>query len=155
MIGPERRSQFFPVWLPERPGRRQPSIRHRPRLNPMVGATVMAVLLTLPAVLYVSQRAHRAEAGYTILRLQKELEGLRAEHERLSRQEVALKSLQRIERIATTKLKMAPPRLRQLTAITVGPAMAKAVEPPARRGVLRQLSSWFGRSEAEARERVR
>jgi cell division protein FtsL len=155
MIVPDRRSRLYPVWLPDRPARGQAANARRMRLHPMVGATVMAVLLTLPAVLYVSVRAYRAEAGYTILRLQSDLAHLRAEHARLTLQVAALKSPQRIERIATTELGMAPPRRHQLAAITVGPAIARGTEPAEPRGVMHTLASWLWRSEAEARERLR
>jgi hypothetical protein len=116
---------------------------------------VMAVLLTLPALFVVSQRAHRAETGYSILRLQRDLAYLRAENARLLSRATALKSPQRIERYATTELGMVPPRLPQLAAVTVGPAVAATDAPTRRRGTLRLLSDWFGRSEAEAREPVR
>lgn len=155
MIAAEQRSHVYPVWLPERSTRGQPVVRRRPRLHPMVGATVMAVLLTLPVLLYVSQRAYQAEAGYTILRQQRQLTQLRAEHARLLLQTAALKSPQRIEHYATTELGMAPPRQRQLATITVGPAIAHVEAPAERRGILRTLVAWFGRSEAEARERPR
>lgn len=155
MIAPDRRSRLYPVWLPERPPSGQPVGRRRPHLHPMVGATVMAVLLTLPAVLYVSVRAYRAEAGYTILRLQRDLAHLRAENARLTLRVAALKSPQRIEHFAAAELGMAPPRQRQLATITVGPAVAQVVGPAEQRSVLRTLASWFGRSEAEARERPR
>jgi cell division protein FtsL len=121
----------------------------------MAGATVMAVLLTLPLLLYVSQRAQRAEAGYAILQLQAELTPLRAEHARLLVRVSALKSPQRIEHYATTELGMAPPRQRQLATITVGPTIAQVEVPAQPRGILSQLASWFGRGEAEARERPR
>jgi len=155
MISGERRSRVYPVWLPDRTARGQPVVRRRPRLSPMVGATVMAVLLTLPPLLYVAQRAQWAEAGYAILRLERELMQLRAENARLLVQASALKSPQRIEYYATTELGMAPPRQRQLATITVGPVVAQVEVPAERPGVLRQLASWFGRSEAEARERPR
>jgi cell division protein FtsL len=121
----------------------------------MVGAMVMAVLLTLPAVLYVSVRAYRAEAGYTILRLQNRVTRLRAENARLALRVAALRSPQRIEHYATTELGMAPPRQRQLATITIGPAIAQVVKPSGQRRFWYQLASWFGRSEAEARERPR
>jgi cell division protein FtsL len=121
----------------------------------MVGATVMAVLLTLPAVLYVYARTYRAEAGYAILKLQGDLAQLRAENARLALRVAALKSPQRIERYAANELGMVPPHQRQLATITVGPAIAHVAEPAERRGVLRQFAAWFGRSVAEAREHPR
>lgn len=155
MIAAQRRSRLYPVWLPEGPRHGRPVTRRRSRVNPLVGATVMALLLTLPAVLYVSVRADRAEAGYKILALQRDVARLRAEHARLSLQVAALKSPQRIESIASKELGMAPPRQRQLAAITVGPAIARVPAPPEARSPLRVLAEWFGRSEAEARERTR
>ncbi|MDQ7857552.1 MAG: cell division protein FtsL [Armatimonadota bacterium] len=155
MIAPRPRARFYPVWLPDGAARRQPVVRRRPRLHPMVGATVMAVLLTLPAVLYVSVRAYSAEAGYTILRLQHDLARLRAEHARLSLQVAALKAPQRIERYATKELGMAPPRQSQLATITVGPSIARVEVPAGGGGVFRTVVGWFGGGEAEARERPR
>jgi cell division protein FtsL len=155
MIAPERRPQLFPVWMPARPAPAGSAVRRRPRLSPMVGATVIAVLLTLPAVSYVSVGASRTEAGYAILHLQRRLAQSRAENARLTLQVAALRSPQRIERYATTELGMAPPRHHQLAAITVGPTTAQAPVPVEQRTFWRQLASWLGRSEAEARERPR
>jgi cell division protein FtsL len=155
MIAPQRRTHLFPVWLPDRTNRGQPVMRRRLRVHPMVGVTVVAVLLTLPAVLYVSARAYRPEAGYAILRLQGERARLRAENARLTLRAAALKSPQRIEHYASTELGMAPPRQRQLATITVGPAIAQVAAPIEVPSVWHTLASWFGRSEAEARERPR
>lgn len=155
MLAAQRRARVYPVWLPEASLRGRPVVRRRPRVHPTAGVMVMAVLLTLPALLYVAQRAHRAEAGYTILGLQREVQQLRAEQARLLMHASSLKSPQRIEYVATTELGMVPPRQRQLAAITIGPAIAR-VEPPApSRGALQTLASWLGRGEAEARERAR
>jgi cell division protein FtsL len=155
MIAPDRRAQLFPVRLPDRTNRGRPMVRRRPRVHPMAGATVMAVLLTLLAANFVSVRARGAEAGYSIRRLESKVARARSEHARLSLRVAALRSPQRIEHYATTELEMAPPRQRQLATITVGPAIAKVEAPAASRSVWRTLASWFGRSEAEARERPR
>jgi cell division protein FtsL len=112
------------------------------------------VIITIPALLYVAQRANRAEAGYTILRLQREVKDLRTEQSRLLMQAAALKSPRRIEHIATTRLGMVPPRQRQLAALPIGPAVARLAPSDSRGSVMRALTSWLGRSEAEARERV-
>lgn len=155
MIAPQRRARLYPVWLPDGTERGQPRVRRRRRAAPMVGATVMALLLTLPAVGYVAMRTYRPVAGYKILRLQQDITRLRAQNARLSLQVAALKSPQRIERFATTELGMAPPRQHQLAAITVGPTIARTEPPPRPRSPWRVLAAWFGRSEAEARERTR
>jgi cell division protein FtsL len=112
------------------------------------------IIITVPSLLYVAQLAHRAEAGYTILRLQREVTDLRAEQARLLARVATLKSPSRIEQIATTQLGMVPPRQRQLAAIPGGPAIAQVAPSESRGGVIRTLTSWLGRSEAQARERV-
>lgn len=157
MIAAERRTRAYPVWLPQRAPSREPKLkaRRRARLHPMAGATVLAVLLTMPLLLYVAQRTHRAEAGYSILRLQRDLTMLRAENARLVSISLALKSPQRIEQYAVSELGMVPPRQHQLAAITVGPAVAQVQVPTERRGMSGLLAAWFGRNEAEARERSR
>ncbi len=155
MIAAERRARAYPVWLPQGAPAREPKVRRRARLHPMAGATVVAVLLTLPLLLYVSQLAHRSEAGYSIRRLQSELHMLRAENARLVSLSLALKSPQRIEQYAQSELGMVPPRQRQLAAITVGPAVAQAQVPTERRGNRGLLTAFFGGNEAEARERSR
>ncbi len=155
MIAAERRDRVYPVWLPDRFARAPALPRRRPRRSPIAGVMVMAVLLTLPALFYVSQRANRAETGYSILRLQRELTQLRGENARLLSLTSSLKSPQRIERYATQELGMTPPRLPQLAAITVGPAIARVEAPAERGGVLRLIGTWLGRNEAEAREHIR
>jgi len=149
-------ARVYPVWIPDRPVRRGRARRRR--LSPVAGAMVMAVLCTLPALFLVAQRAQRAETGYAILRLQREVAQLRAEQARLVATVSALRAPQRIEQIATTELGMVPPRQPQLAAITVGPATARAQAPaetPAASGMLRRLVGILGDHEAEARERRR
>jgi len=117
-------------------------------------AAAVIVIITIPALLYVAQGANRAEAGYTILRLQREVKDLRAEQARLLMQTAALRSPRRIEHIATTQLGMVPPRQRQLAAVPVGPTVARLEPSDSGGSVMRAFTSWLGRSEAEARERV-
>jgi len=148
-----RREHVYPVWLPDRSAVPSAPSRRR-RRSPIAGVMVVAVFITLPALFYVAQRAHRAETGYTILRLQRDVVQLRADNARLLSLASALKSPQRIERYATHELGMTPPRLPQLAAITVRPAVAR-VEEPERRGVLSVIGVWLGRNEAEASERVK
>ena len=116
----------------------------------MAAAMVVAALAILPALLYVYQRTEAAATGYSILRLQRELAGLESEHARLQATVSALRSPQRIERIATTELGMAPPRQRQLAAITTAPAVATSPAPP--RSLAQRLGAWLGFGEAQAHE---
>ncbi len=148
-----RRARLYPVRLPDRSAPAPTPVRRRPR-SPIAGVMVVAVFLTLPALFYVAQRAHRAETGYSILRLQRDVAQLRADNARLLSLASALKSPQRIERYATHELGMTPPRLPRLAAITVRPAVARVEVPAERRGLLRTIGAWLGRSEAEASERV-
>jgi len=153
MIAERRRERLYPVFLPDRSAHASAPSRRR-RRSPIAGVMVVAVLFFLPALLYVAQRAHRAETGYTILRLQGDVAQLRADHARLLSKATALKSPYRIEHYATSKLGMAPPRQPQLAAITVKPAIARVAVPAERFSVLRVIGAWLGRSEAEASERV-
>jgi cell division protein FtsL len=149
-----RQARVYPVWLPGGTPRRRPAARGRARIPATAWAAAAIVIITVPALLYVAQLAHRAEAGYTILRLQRDVRELRADQARLLMQVAALKSPRRIEQIATTQLGMVAPGQRQLAAIPVEPAAAPVEPSTARRGVIRTLTAWLGRSEAEARERV-
>ena len=147
-------ARLYPVWLPGGSPRGRPA-RRRVRIPASALAAAAILVITVPSLLYVAQLAHRAEAGYTILRLQREVKDLRAEQARLVMHVAALKSPRRIEHIATTQLGMVPPRQRQLAALPLGPVVVARMEPSESRGsVIRTLKSWLGRSEAEARERV-
>ncbi len=148
-----RRARLYPVWLPDRFTAPSVPVRRR-RRSPIAGVMVVAVVLILPALFYVAQRANRAETGYTILRLQRDVARLRADNARLQSIASTLKSPQRIERYATHELGMTPPRRPQLAAITIRPAIVRAEVPAERRGLLSAIGAWLGRSEAEASERA-
>ncbi|MGQ0549577.1 MAG: hypothetical protein ACT4PY_07930 [Armatimonadota bacterium] len=154
MIAAGRRARVYPVWLPDRTAPAPVPVRRR-RRSPIAGVMVVAVFLTLPALFYVAQRAHRAETGYTILRLQRDVAQLRADNARLLSLAATLKSPQRIEHYATHELGMTPPRLPRLAAITIRPAIAHVEVPAERRGALSVIGAWLGRNEAEASEPVR
>jgi len=150
MIALDRRTHAYPVVMPDRRLRERPTPRRRFRRNPMAAAMVVAALAILPALLYVYQRTEAAATGYSILRLQRELAGLESEYARLQATVSALRSPQRIERIATSELGMAPPRQRQLAAITTAPAVAASPAPP--RSLAQRLGAWLGFGEAQAHE---
>src|SRR3989304_3021636 len=107
MIALDRRTHAYPVVMPDRRLRGPP-----------------------PPRLYGSQRTEAAAPGYSTLRPHRELAGLESEYARLQATVSALRSPQRIERIATSELGMAPPRQRQLAAITTAPAGAASPPPP-------------------------
>ena len=149
MIAFDRRKSAYPIVMPDRRLRDRPTPRRRFRRNPMAAAMVVAALAILPALVYVYQRTEAAATGYTILRLQRELAHLESEYARLHATVSALKSPQRIERIATSELGMVPPRQRQLAAITTAPAVAEA---PAPLSLVQRLGAWLGFGEAQAHE---
>ena len=150
MMAAQRRARIYPVVMPDRRLRERPTPRRRFRRHPMAVAMVVAALAILPALLYVHQRTEAAATGYTILRLQRELARLESEHARLQATVSALRSPQRIERIAMTELGMVPPRQRQLAAITTAPAVVASPAPP--RSLAERLGAWLGLGEAQARE---
>lgn len=151
MIAIDRRTQSYPVVMPDRRLRDRPTPRRRVRRSPMAAAMVVAALAILPALLYVFQRTEAAKTGYTILHLQREFALLQSEHARLHATVSSLRSPQRIERIATSELGMVPPRQHQLAAITMAPAVAAAL-PPAAPSLLQRIGAWLGLGEAQAHE---
>jgi len=111
--------------------------------------------MVLPAVVYVSQRAHAARTGYAILQLRQEVAQLRAENARLQSTAMSLKSLDRVERIATTELGLRRPGTGQLTAIARAPLpLARQASEPTS-SFWTRVSAWLGWSEAEAHEPAR
>ncbi len=150
MLAVQPRTRTYPVLLPEHAEEPSPR-RRRPRRNVIARALAVAALVVLPAVFYVSQRAQAARTGYLILQLRHEIDTLQGENARLLATATALKSLDRIERIATKELGMRPPGPGQVAAVTV-PAIATTVRPVEARSLWDRLGAWFGRREAEARE---
>ncbi len=124
----------------------------RARRSPVVRALAIAVVMVLPGVAYVSQRTQAAKTGYEILQLRHEVGALQSENARLLATATALKSLDRIERIATKNLGMGRPRQPQLATITVAPMVASSAHAMQARSVWDRLAAWLGRSEAEAHE---
>lgn len=140
------RLRSFPVVHPER-------VVHRRvvRRRSLVRAVAVTALIMLPAVLLVSQRTHAAKTGYAILTLRQEIEALQADNARLLATVTALKSPDRIERIATSELGMVTPRQQQLATLTITSVAAQ--EAP-RQSLWDRFGSWL-RSEAEASESPR
>lgn len=156
-VAPKRKT--YPVLLPER-SRPLPVSRRRPapfgagrraRRSPVVKALVVAAVLVIPAIAYISQRTEAARSGYAILRLRQEIAALQADNARLLVTATALKSPERIERIATKQLGMVPPRQQQLAAFTLPPQAMASPRAPAP-SVWARLKAWLVRSEAEAHE---
>lgn len=130
MLAIAARSRTYPVLLPA-PGagvRITRRARRRLRVSPLMRALLAAVLVVVSAVAYVSQSTAAARTGYTILTLQQDIERLQVENARLVVSVTALKSPDRIARVALGELGMVTPRPQQLAALTL-PALAAAAAP--------------------------
>ncbi len=148
-LGP--RSRTYPVLLPDRPQAEREPARRRSRRRPLLSIVAVAVIAVLPAVTLVSQRTEAARTGYVILGLRQQVEVLAAENARLLATTSALRTPDRIERIATRDLGMVTPRPQQVAALPVaGPTPAAADVPSPT--VWDRLAAWFVRSEAAAGE---
>jgi cell division protein FtsL len=118
--------KVYPVLLPDGPaGDRfpRPAARRR-RLAPATRMLVVVVCLVVPAIAYVHQSALTARTGYVILSLRQDITALQSERARLVAEVMALRSPQRIERIAAHALGMAPPTGSQFASLTIPQTMA-------------------------------
>ena len=153
MLAVVARTRIFPVLLPE-PGARERGSRagrRRARFTPLTRALVAALLVVVPAIAYVSQSTATARTGYAILTLREEVTSLQAENARLVVGVSALKSPERIERIAVA-LGMLRPSPAQMAALTV-PSPAVAVPAVARPTVWQRVGALLLGHEAAASER--
>lgn len=161
MLAVASKSKRYPIVLPEgSPHPRAPVFRRaaRPiwalragRRNPVGRALIIAAVVFLPAVLYVSQRTEAARSGYLILRLRDDVGVLQSDNARLLATATALKSPERIEQIAVHRLGMVAPKQQQLSVLTLAPATAAkgGISGPS---LWDRFTTWLVGSEAEARE---
>ncbi|HET6781621.1 MAG TPA: cell division protein FtsL [bacterium] len=116
----------------------------------MTRALIMAVVVLVPAVVYVSQRTEAARSGYAILRLRDEVLTLRSDNARLLANVTTLKSPERIEHIAVYELGMVAPRQQQLSALSL-PQLGLASHETPTTSMWTRVANWLA-GEAEARE---
>lgn len=157
MLALASRTRVYPVLLPERLPLRRPApygARRRARRSPAVRALAVAAIVVLPAIVYVWGETQAARSGYAILSLRQEVGALQTDNARLLATVTALKSPDRIDRIATGELGMVPPKHQQLAALTLPPAVLATHDVPGP-SVWNALARWLGISEAEARESSR
>lgn len=83
--------------------------RRKLKLKPAFVVASSLVLVFFLGLLLASQYARIATTGYDIVYMKKELAELKTDNERLHSQYNELQSLERVEKIATTKLGMVPP----------------------------------------------
>lgn len=154
MLAVAARTRIYPVLLPE-PGARERSgrtVRRRARVTPLTRALVGALLVVVPAIAYVSQSTAAARTGYAILTLRQEIDALQAENARLVVRVTALKSPERIERVARAGLGMLRPNPAQMAALTL-PSPAVAVPAVAGPTVWQRVGALLLGHEAAANER--
>jgi cell division protein FtsL len=85
-----------------------------------VAATLSCALLGGAALLHAWVRTRVTEQGYQLSRLSAEVRELSREHERLQLKAAELKSPQRIEELARTRLAMGPPSLDRVVVLVGG-----------------------------------
>lgn len=129
---------------------RAPSRRRATRRNPVTRALIVAAVVFLPAIIYVSQRTDAARSGYAILRLRDEVSSLQTDNARLLATVTTLKSPERIEQIAVHELGMVAPRQQQLSALSL-PHLGLASHEIPTPTMWTRLANWLA-GEAEARE---
>lgn len=129
---------------------RAPSRRRATRRNPVTRALIVAAVVFLPAIIYVSQRTDAARSGYAILRLRDEVSSLQTDNARLLATVTTLKSPERIEQIAVHELGMVAPRQQQLSALSL-PRLGLASHEIPTPTMWTRLANWLA-GEAEARE---
>jgi cell division protein FtsL len=144
--------KMYPVLLPESAAgiRRARIGPRRHRLAPATRLLLVAACLVVPAIVYVHQAAAAARTGYAILSLREDIRALRIDNARLVAAVIALRSPERIERIAVRDLGMRPPRGEQLASL--GIARTAATARPARLTWRQQLSGFLLGREAAASE---
>lgn len=128
---------------PARPGaRRQASVSSFP-VVPVLGLAVAV----LSGVILVSRYGAVTRTGYQVAELQADLTSLRAENERLKMEVDRLLSLDRVERIATTRLGMIRPEEVRLVAALPAPgvAVARATEAAPEGGLRKVLDRLMAR----------
>lgn len=154
MLAVASKFRSYPTFVPDRRPQVRAStsrrIRAGRRRNPIARTLILAAVVFLPAVAYVSQQTEAARSGYAILRLRAEVSALQSDNARLLASVTALKSPDRIERIAVGDLGMVPPKQQQLAALTL-PPMALATHAVPGRSAWTQIVNWLA-GEAEARE---
>jgi len=129
---------------------RAPSRRRATRRNPVTRALIVAAVVFLPAIIYVSQRTDAARSGYAILRLRDEVSSLQTDNARLLATVTTLKSPDRIEQIAVHELGMVAPRQQQLSALSL-PQLGLASHETPTTSMWTRVANWLA-GEAEARE---
>lgn len=151
MLAVAARTRTYPVLMPDRGARESRALPRRRRSSPLTRMVAVAVLLAVPAIVYVGQSTAAARTGYAILTLREDVGALQAEHARLVAAVTALKSPERIERVAVRDLGMVKPRPQQMATLIL-PAMTLAAQPAAPPTMWQRLGALLLRREAQAGE---
>lgn len=115
----------------------------------MLSTLIVAALAVLPFIAYVAAVSNAARIGYQILTETQDIAALENDHERLQAIASHLRSPDRIERLATTRLGLRAPGAGQIAALEL-PAPAAQRAPHGAPGLWQRLAGYFHRSEAQA-----
>lgn len=99
---------------------------HGPSLTPLARPALVVLLVVAACVFHVWARTRVLAAGYALGELQREHVALVSEHDRLRIEVETLRSPAMLERVARTRLGMAPPAPGVVSA--AGPRVAEAGE---------------------------
>ncbi|MDR5683039.1 MAG: septum formation initiator family protein [Armatimonadota bacterium] len=117
----------------------------------------VAAIFLLPLLGHVWLEATAAQNGYRIRQLRSEIAALTKQNAHLDSQAAALRSPDRIERLATGRLGMRAPNGRELAAVAVSPQALWPSAPvvAAERSLWQRLAAVFQQQPASAQERGR
>lgn len=121
--------------------------RRRRRRSPIIAALTIAALTVLPLLAYIAVVSNAARIGYHILQLNHDIAVLETDHERLQAIASSLRSPDRLERVAETRLGLQVPGAGQVAAIVLPQAAAR---PQAHRDLWQRLADSLFQSEAQA-----
>jgi cell division protein FtsL len=118
---------------------------------------VVAAIIVVPLLSHVWLEATAAQSGYQIRQLRSEIETLTRQNSQLGTEAASLRSPDRIEQLATSRLGMRPPVGRDLAVVAVSPhALAPSASRAAtERSLWQRVADVFWPRPAAAREEGR
>jgi cell division protein FtsL len=121
--------------------------RRRRRRSPIFVALAIAALIVLPLLAYIATVSNAARIGYHILQLNRDIAVLESDHERLQAIASSLRSPDRLERVAESRLGLRPPGDQQIAAIVLPQTVSRH---EAHRGLWQRLAEYLFQGEAQA-----
>ena len=145
--------KLSPVLVIELPGPRgREAVRRRRRRCPTIATFTLTALILVPFVADIAAVSNQSRIGYRILQEEQEIAALRITHNRLQSIASSLRTPERVEHLAVTRLGLQLPQVGQIASLSVP---APGVRRVARRvpGLWQRISEYFHRNEANAEPR--